>query len=150
EAGGVDYIHKSLEREVLEARVRRQLGLHRVQKVLRERLREAMHNLRTTRVSAGVFWVQGPGAGLYILCGSPADVVKHLMLKGYIAQEARPGAPSETGPNVILLSDLMLQNGRFANMAEFPVLQMLYRQGMILPNHPNNTGKKPILIGSKE
>jgi hemerythrin len=34
-------------------------------------------------------------------------------------------------------------------MAEFPVLQMLYRQGMILPNHPNNTGEKPILIGSK-
>jgi hemerythrin len=44
----------------------------------------------------------------------------------------------------------MLQNGRFANMAEFPVLQMLYRQGMILPNHPNNTGRKPILVGSAE
>jgi hemerythrin len=77
-------------------------------------------------------------------------VVKHLMLRGYIAEEGGQGRPSETGPNVILLSDLMLQNGRFANMAEFPVLQMLYRQGMILPDHPNNTGRKPILVGSAD
>lgn len=150
EAGGVDYIYKHLERDVLAARVRQQISLQKVQKALRERLREAMHNLRTTRVTTGVYWVQVPEAGIYILCGSPEDVVKHLMLRGYIAEEARPGAPSETGPNVILLSDLMLQNGRFANMAEFPVLQMLYRQGMILPNHPNNTGRKPILVGSAE
>jgi CheY-like chemotaxis protein len=150
EAGGVDYIYKHLERDVLEARVRQQISLQKVQKALRERLREAMHNLRTTRVTTGVYWVQVPEAGIYILCGSPEDVVKHLMLRGYIAEEARPGRPSETGPNVILLSDLMLQNGRFANMAEFPVLQMLYRQGMILPNHPNNTGRKPILVGSAE
>ena len=150
EAGGVDYIHKHLERDVLAARVHQQIGLHKVQQALRERVREAMHNLRTTKVTAGVYWVQVPEAGLYILCGSPEDVVKHLMLRGHIAEESRPGAPSETGPNVILLSDLMLQNGRFANMAEFPVLQMLYRQGMILPNHPNNTGRKPILVGSAE
>ena len=150
EAGGVDYIHKHLEREVLEARVRQQLGLNRVQIALRERLREAMHNLRTTKVTTGVYWVQVPEAGLFILCGAPDDVVKHLMLRGYIAEESRPGAPCETGPNVILLSDLMLQNGRFANMAEFPVLQMLYRQGMILPDHPNNTGRKPMLVGSAE
>ena len=149
EAGGVDYIHKQLEGDVLEARVRQQLTLHKLQQALRERLRESMHNLRTTKVTTGVYWVQVPEAGLYILCGSPEDVVKHLMLRGYIAEEARPGAPSETGPNVILLSDLMLQNGRFSNMAEFPVLQMLYRQGMILPDHPNNTGRKPILVGSK-
>ncbi|MBT7370035.1 MAG: cyclic nucleotide-binding domain-containing protein, partial [Gammaproteobacteria bacterium] len=41
----------------------------------------------------------------------------------------------------------MLQGGAFANLAEFPVLQMLYRQGLILPNHPNNTDQKPLLIG---
>src|SRR5205807_3520289 len=109
EAGGVDYIHKHLEREVLEARVRQQLALQNTQRALREQLRDAMHNLRTTRVSSGVYWVQVPEAGLYILCGSPADVVKHLMLRGYIAEETRPGAPSETGPNVILLSDVMVQ-----------------------------------------
>jgi hemerythrin len=33
-------------------------------------------------------------------------------------------------------------------MGEFPVLQMMYRQGMIIPNHPGNTGRKPLLIGS--
>ena len=41
-----------------------------------------------------------------------------------------------------------MQNGEFSNMAEFPVLQMLYKQGMIIPNHPNNTGIKPLLIGT--
>ena len=56
---------------------------------------------------------------------------------------------NETGPNAILLSDLNVQNGDFANLAEFPVLQMLYRQGMLLPNHPNNTGAKPFIIGHK-
>ncbi|RLB92864.1 MAG: cyclic nucleotide-binding protein [Deltaproteobacteria bacterium] len=30
------------------------------------------------------------------------------------------------------------------------MLQMLYRQGLIIPNHPNNKGEKPILIGSRE
>jgi hemerythrin len=42
---------------------------------------------------------------------------------------------------------MMLQGGSFANLAEFPVLQMLYNQGMIIPGHPNNTGEKPLLIG---
>ena len=33
--------------------------------------------------------------------------------------------------------------------AEFPVLQMLYKQGMLVPGHPNNTGAKPLLIGAR-
>jgi hemerythrin len=37
-----------------------------------------------------------------------------------------------------------------ANLAEFPVLQMLYRQGMFLPGHPNNTGRRPLLLGTEE
>ncbi|MBF0189466.1 MAG: cyclic nucleotide-binding domain-containing protein, partial [Magnetococcales bacterium] len=53
-------------------------------------------------------------------------------------------------PNAILLSDVMLQNGQFSNLAEFPVLQMFYRQGMLLPNHPNNTGQMPIIMGLSE
>ena len=141
EVGAVDYLNKALDLEVLEARLRVHLALRQA--------RQALHNLRTTRVAAGVYWVQVPEAGLYILCGSPPDVVKHLMLKGYIAEERSGGAPSETGPNVILLSEVLVQNGSFANLAEFPVLQMLYRQGMILPGHPNNTGRKPMLIGSQ-
>lgn len=169
-AGGVDYVHKRLDLAVLEARIETHLMLRRTRHALkdqnlaletlvaertteleasREALRESMHNLRTTRVTSGVFWVQVPEVGLYILCGSPADVVKHLMLRGYIAEETKAGVNCETGPNVILLSDVMVQNGGFANLAEFPVLQMLYRQGMILPGHPNNTGRKPMLIGSE-
>ncbi len=35
-------------------------------------------------------------------------------------------------------------------MSEFPVLQMLYRQGMLIPNHPRNNGIKPMIIGSKK
>jgi hemerythrin len=60
------------------------------------------------------------------------------------------GRHTETGPNAILLSDVMLQNGAFCNLAEFPILQMLYRQGMILPGHPNNKGVRPLLIGNAQ
>ena len=73
--------------------------------------------------------------------------VKHLVKRGLITSTERDGVTFESGPNAILLSDVLIQNGRFANLAEFPVMQMLYRQGMILPNHPNNTGEKPLLIG---
>ena len=96
----------------------------------------------------GVYWVEINDLDLRILCACPADIVKHMMLKGLIHTIQTHEIQYETGPNAILLSDLMLQNGQFSNMAEFPVLQMLYNQGMLLPNHPNNTDNKPLLIGS--
>ncbi len=104
--------------------------------------------LRKIEVSSGIFWIEAPEFDIRILCGCPADSVKHLMKRGLIAATESGGIHYETGPNAILLSDVMIQNGVFANLAEFPVLQMLYRQGMIIPNHPGNTGQKPLLIGS--
>ncbi len=169
-AGATDFLLKGGDAAGLEVRIATRVALRRASRALenqtseletlvakrtealevsQQALRESMHNLRTTKISTGVYWVQVPEAGLYILCGTPADVVKHMMLRGYIAQETRAGVTFETGPNVILLSDKMMQNGGFSNLSEFPVLQMLYRQGMILPGHPNNVGKKPILIGSE-
>ncbi|MBF0247434.1 MAG: cyclic nucleotide-binding domain-containing protein [Alphaproteobacteria bacterium] len=71
-----------------------------------------------------------------------------MMKRGIIVPVERSGVTLETGPNAILLSDLMVQSGQLSNMAEFPVLQMLYRQGMGIPNHPGNCGVKPLLIGS--
>ncbi|MBF0605334.1 MAG: cyclic nucleotide-binding domain-containing protein [Nitrospirae bacterium] len=112
-------------------------------------LRDAMHNLRTIQVAPGVIWMQIPEARLFILCGCPGEVVKHLMHRGLIQRTTCDGVTWETGPNVVLLSDLLIQNGGFANLSEFPILQMLYRQGMMLPNHPNNTGVKPMLIGTE-
>lgn len=103
--------------------------------------------IEKTQITTGVYWVAVPEVQLRILCGCPADCVKHMMRKGLIQWVEKLGVTYETGPNAILLSDLSLQNGHFANLAEFPVLQMLYRQGIILPNHPNNNGQKPILIG---
>lgn len=101
-------------------------------------------------VTPGVCWVEIPEADLRILCGCPADSVKHLMRRGLIAPTTVNGVACETGPNAILLSEVAVQNGTFCNLAEFPVLQMLYRQGMILPGHPNNVGRKPLLIGRRE
>ena len=72
------------------------------------------------------------------------------MRLGLIRPTKINGTPCETGPNAILLSDVMIQGGSFSNLAEFPVLQMLYRQGMILPGHPNNNGERPLLIGRRE
>ncbi len=109
-----------------------------------------MSKLRKCKITNGVFWVEIPEAGIYILCGCPADAVKHLKKQGFIQNRIAGEDKYESGPNAILLSDLLVQNGRFANLAEFPVMQMLYRQGMMLPNHPNNTTTKPMLIGSED
>ncbi|MBF0428442.1 MAG: bacteriohemerythrin [Magnetococcales bacterium] len=109
-----------------------------------------MSAMRKIQITPGVYWVEIPEAELFILCACPADSVKHLMKRGLILEMEVKGVRCESGPNAILLSDVLLQNGHFANLAEFPVLQMLYRQGLILPNHPNNTGKRPLLIGSAE
>lgn len=102
------------------------------------------------KITDGVYWVEVPEANLFILCGCPADSVKHMFKRGLIVPQEKNGVPYETGPNAILLSDVSIQNGRFSNLAEFPVLQMFYRQGMILPGHPNNTGMRPMLIGLED
>lgn len=102
------------------------------------------------KIINGVYWIGVPQANVFVLCGCPEESVKHLMKKGFNKTVQKQGISYETGPNVILLSDVMIQNGYFSNLAEFPVLQMLYRQGMILPGHPNNTGIKPMLIGSRK
>lgn len=101
-------------------------------------------------VTTGVYWVEIPAADLRILCACPGDTVKHLMKRGFVGRREEKGVTYETGPNAILLSDVAIQNGCFSNLAEFPVLQMLYRQGMIVPGHPGNTGAKPLLIGHRD
>jgi len=106
--------------------------------------------MQKQRVTNGVFWVEIPEADLFVLCGCPADSVKHLMKMGLIVEREKNGVIAQTGPNAILLSDTTIQKGSFSNLAEFPVLQMLYLQGMILPGHPNNTGRKPMLIGLED
>lgn len=106
--------------------------------------------IKKVQVIDGVVWVSVPEAKLEILCGCPADVVKHLLKRGLITRIEQDGVVFETGPNAILLSDLAIQNGELANMGEFPVLQMLYKQGMLIPGHPGNTGQKGLIIGSKD
>ena len=101
-------------------------------------------------VSPGLSWIHVPDADVRVLCGCPPDAVKHLMRLGLIRPLSLDGVMCETGPNAILLSDVMVQNGVFCNLAEFPVLQMFYRQGLLLPGHPNNDGSKPILIGRRD
>jgi len=105
--------------------------------------------MKKTRIASGIFWVEAPEADLRILCGCPADCVKHLRKSGVITTVEQGGVTFETGPNAILLSDTPVQNGSFSNLAEFPLLQMFYRQGMLLPGHPNE-GKRPLLIGLRE
>jgi hemerythrin len=101
------------------------------------------------QVAEGIFYVTVPEADVFILCGCPADSVKHLMRRGLIQPLEKDGVSFESGPNAILLSDVHIQNGRFTNLSEFPFLQIFYRQGRIVPGHPNNTGVKPALIGSR-
>ena len=101
-------------------------------------------------ITVGVYWVEVPQLDVRILCATPSDSVKHMMKTGLIRNIEQNGVTFESGPNHILLSDKMIQNSQFSNLGEFPVLQMLYKQGMILPNHPGNTGIKPTIMGSRE
>jgi hemerythrin-like metal-binding protein len=103
-----------------------------------------------TDVASGVSLVDIPSAGLSVLCGCPENAVKRLIKRGAIREIERDGKRFETGPNAILLSDTPVQGGRFRNLGEFPVLQMLYKQGMIVPGHPNNSGRRPMLIGLRD
>jgi hemerythrin len=109
-----------------------------------------MGKIKRTEVIKGVYWVEIPEAELFLLCGCPEDATKHLMRLRLIVPTEKDGVSFQTGPNAILLSDVALQNGKFCNLAEFPVLQMLYLQGMLIPGHPNNTGRKPMLIGAQD
>jgi hemerythrin len=109
-----------------------------------------MPKISKIQVTKGLYWVEVPELDLYIICGCPADSVKHLMKRGLIVTREKDSVTFESGPNAILLSDISIQNGFFSNLSEFPVLHMFYRQGMIMPGHPNNTGLKPLLIGSED
>ena len=115
----------------------------RSQKKMAEEL-ESLRSIRKIRVTNGVFWIEIPDADLRILCGCPADAVKLLIKQWLIAKTERDGVTFETGPNAILLSDVMIQNGQIANLAEFPVLQALYRQGMILPGVKTRLKMSPL------
>jgi len=106
--------------------------------------------IEITNVTNGVSYINIKDANVRILCGTPSDVVKLLMKKDLITSKMQDGFFCENGPNAILLSELTIQNFSFSNLCEFPVLQMLYRQGMVIPNHPNNDGTKPIIIGLKD
>jgi len=99
------------------------------------------------KVATGLFWLEIPEQDLYLMCGCPMDSIKHLENMDIIHRINRDDVYMESGPNAILLSDLAVQNGYFCNLAEFPILHMMYKQGMALPGHPGNKGTRPWLIG---
>ena len=43
-----------------------------------------MQRIHKTHVATGIDWVEIPEVGLRVLCGSPADAVKHLAKRGLI------------------------------------------------------------------
>ncbi|MDA3956762.1 cyclic nucleotide-binding domain-containing protein [Oceanispirochaeta sp.] len=102
------------------------------------------------KVATGLFWLEIPEKDLFLMCGCPMDSIKHLENMNFIHRIDRDDCYMESGPNAILLSDLAVQNGYFSNLAEFPILHMMYKQGMALPGHPGNKGTSPWLIGTSD
>ena len=107
-----------------------------------------MSLIQKTTVNNACYFVNIPEINFKLLCSAPEDIVKHLRRQGIIKHTSKDGVDFEDGPNAILLSDSSIQNGCLCNLSEFPVLHMLYLQGMIIPNHPNNNGSKPLILGS--
>lgn len=106
-----------------------------------------MSSIVKKHIATGITWIAIEEADLKICCGCPADTVKHLKKAGVLDPIMVKDQECEDGPNAILLSDMFIQNGQIANLSEFPILQMLYMQGINLPNHPNYKKSKPVLIG---
>lgn len=96
-------------------------------------------------------WVEIPAIGLRMQCGCPPDANKYLRVAGFISQDLH----GETGPNAILLADRIQapcpqKNWVLPNAAEFPLMHIFYLQGWQIPGHPNNDGRKPLLIGQPD
>jgi hemerythrin-like metal-binding protein len=106
--------------------------------------------MRKVPLAPGCFCVEIPEAGLTLLCASPENAVKFLTKAGCIRTVKTDGWVHDVGPNAILLSEVPVQNGAFSNVAEFPILHMLYIQGMLVPGHPNNSGRRPLIIGLED
>jgi len=102
------------------------------------------------KVLDGVYWIEVPAADLRILCGCPADSIKHLTVKGLLRKVKENGFEYEAGPNAILLSDDLIQNGSLSNVSEFIAYHMFYTQGTIIPSHPNYNKPNPQMIGKKD
>ena len=109
-----------------------------------------MSYINKKHIATGVTWVTIEEADLFLCCGCPADTVKHLKNSGIIQSIEIDGVKAENGPNAILLSDTLIQNGQVSSLAEYPILHMLYLQGTNVPNHPNYQKWKPTLIGHRE
>jgi len=101
-------------------------------------------------IAPGIYWINVPQADIRLLCGSPMDAIKHLKQRGLVRSAEKKGILYETGPNAILLSDLPMQGGNFCNLSEFPILHMIYKQGLSIKGHPNYSEYKPLIIGSNE
>ena len=69
-----------------------------------------MRKIKMIEVAPGISWIEVPEVDLRVLCGCPADSVKHLMKRGLIVPSELDGVKFELGPNAILLSDVLLQN----------------------------------------
>jgi len=102
------------------------------------------------RLGPGCFFLQAPSISLQMLCGCPPDAIKLLRAKGHVRSTTLEGSYAETGPNAILLSDRRVQGREISNLTEFPVLQMLYKQGLAIPGHPNHQKCRPFLVGKQE
>ncbi|MGL4523990.1 MAG: cyclic nucleotide-binding domain-containing protein [Spirochaetia bacterium] len=101
------------------------------------------------QITHGVYYLDASEAGIRILCGCPMDSVKRLMRAGFIQPIEDDKWEWQSGPNCILLSDISFQNGELCNLTEFPIMHMLYKQGMGIPQHPG-FGSKPTIIGIPE
>lgn len=105
--------------------------------------------IRLDRIQPGSYYLQVPEAGLRLLAGTPPDSIKHLRALGFVGEQTLDGVVCETGPNAILLGEKLAQKGEVANLSEFPVLHMLYKQGLGIPGHPGQKRfGRPKMIGA--
>ena len=103
-----------------------------------------MSRIVVNEIFKGLCWVEVAEADLRLCCGCPPDAAKHLKNRGLLWG----GEGHAHGPNALLISDALVSGGRVTSFSEFPIMQMLYMQGML--HQPSRRSELPVLMGLRE
>lgn len=109
-----------------------------------------MKKIIKTKLTEACYYVSIEEENFNLLCSSPADINNYLDKNNLIAKKILADKIFETGPNSILLSDVLVQNYQVSNLCENPIFHMFYKQNLLSSVYKTSTNKKPIIIGDSK
>lgn len=109
-----------------------------------------MKKIIKTKLTEACYYVSIEEENFNLLCSSPADINNYLDKNNLISKKKLADKIFETGPNSILLSDVLVQNYQVSNLCENPIFHMFYKQNLLSSVYNTSANKKPIIIGDSK